>query len=111
MDEIINILILELRRGTLMLSVLSQLRERQYGYSLKERLAEQGIEIDQGSLYPLLRRLEKQGLLDSEWDLGEARPRRYYTLSAQGQAVLTAMIAEWRQLVEAMERVLPADNR
>lgn len=94
-----------------MLSVLSQLRERQYGYSLKERLAEQGIEIDQGTLYPLLRRLEKQGLLDSEWDLGEARPRRYYTLSAQGQAVLTAMIAEWRQLVEAMERVLPADNR
>ncbi|MDX9953063.1 MAG: helix-turn-helix transcriptional regulator [Anaerolineae bacterium] len=111
MDEIINNLILELRRGTLMLSVLSQLRERQYGYSLKERLAEQGIEIDQGTLYPLLRRLEKQGLLDSEWDLGEARPRRYYTLSAQGQAVLTAMIAEWRQLVEAMERVLPADNR
>ena len=111
MDEIINNLILELRRGTLMLSVLSQLRERQYGYSLKERLAEQGMDIDQGTLYPLLRRLEKQGLLDSEWDLGEARPRRYYTLSAQGQAVLTAMIAEWRQLVEAMERVLPADNR
>ncbi len=110
MDEIINNLILELRRGTLMLSVLSQLRERQYGYSLKERLAEQGMDIDQGTLYPLLRRLEKQGLLDSEWDLGETRPRRYYTLSAQGQAVLTAMIAEWRQLVEVMEQVLPADN-
>ncbi len=111
MDEIIQNLILELRRGTLMLSVLSQLRERQYGYSLKERLAEEGIDIDQGTLYPLLRRLEKQGLLDSEWDLGEARPRRYYVLSAQGHEVLKAMIAEWRQLVKVMEHVLPADNR
>jgi len=107
MDEIINNLILELRRGTLMLSVLSQLRERQYGYSLKERLAEQGMDIDQGTLYPLLRRLEKQGLLRSEWDVSETRPRRYYVLSANGQEVLAAMIAEWQQLVKVMEHLLP----
>lgn len=107
MDEIINNLILELRRGTLMLSVLSQLRERQYGYSLKERLAEQGMDIDQGTLYPLLRRLEKQGLLSSEWDVSETRPRRYYVLSSSGQEVLAAMIAEWQQLVGVMEHLLP----
>ncbi|HPD41807.1 MAG TPA: helix-turn-helix transcriptional regulator [Anaerolineae bacterium] len=110
MEEIIQNLILELRRGTLILSVLSQLRERQYGYALKERLAEQGVDIDQGTLYPLLRRLEKQGLLDSEWDVSEARPRRYYVLSEQGREVLTVMIAEWQQLVSVMEQVLAADK-
>ncbi|MBP8863086.1 MAG: helix-turn-helix transcriptional regulator [Anaerolineae bacterium] len=110
MEEIIQNLILELRRGTLILSVLSQLRERQYGYALKERLAEQGVDIDQGTLYPLLRRLEKQGLLDSEWDVSETRPRRYYVLSEQGREVLTVMIAEWQQLVSVMEQVLAADK-
>ncbi|HOC20214.1 MAG: PadR family transcriptional regulator [Chloroflexi bacterium] len=110
MEEIIQNLILELRRGTLILSVLSQLRERQYGYALKERLVEQGVEIDQGTLYPLLRRLEKQGLLDSEWDVSEARPRRYYVLSEQGREVLTIMVAEWQQLVSVMEQVLAADK-
>ena len=110
MEEIIQNLILELRRGTLILSVLSQLRERQYGYALKERLAEQGVDIDQGTLYPLLRRLEKQGLLDSEWDVSEARPRRYYVLSEQGREVLTIMVAEWQQLVSVMEQVLAADK-
>lgn len=110
MDDIVSNLILELRRGTLMLAVLSQLRERQYGYSLKERLAEQGMDIDQGTLYPLLRRLEKQGLLDSEWDTSEARPRRYYALNTQGREVLTAMAAEWRQLVDIVERLLPMSS-
>lgn len=110
MEEIIQNLILELRRGTLILSVLSQLRERQYGYALKERLVEQGVEIDQGTLYPLLRRLEKQGLLDSEWDVSEARPRRYYVLSEQGREVLTVMVAEWQRLVSVMEQVLAADK-
>ena len=110
MEEIIQNLILELRRGTLILSVLSQLRERQYGYALKERLAEQGVDIDQGTLYPLLRRLEKQGLLDSEWDVSEARPRRYYVLSEQGREVLTVMVAEWQRLVSVMEQVLAADK-
>lgn len=100
-------LISELRRGTLVLSVLSQLWEQQYGYSLKERLAERGIEIDQGTLYPLLRRLEEQGLLESEWTLEESRPRRYYRLNATGKQVFQTLAREWRALVTAMNRLLP----
>jgi DNA-binding PadR family transcriptional regulator len=99
-------LISELRRGTLVLSVLSQLEEQEYGYSLRERLAERGVEIDQGTLYPLLRRLEEQGLLDSVWSLGEARPRRYYQLNVTGQEVLHTLIQEWQSLVDAMHRLL-----
>ena len=99
-------LILELRRGTLVLNVLSQLEEQQYGYSLKDRLAEQGVEIDQGTLYPLLRRLEDQGLLESEWSLQDTRPRRYYRLNETGKRVLQTLIQEWRAITEAMNRLL-----
>lgn len=99
-------LISELRRGTLVLSVLSQLQEQAYGYALKERLTERGVEIDQGTLYPLLRRLEEQGLLQSEWSLTESRPRRYYQLNATGQAVLDTLTQEWQSLVDAMQKLL-----
>ena len=99
-------LISELRRGTLVLSVLSQLGEQAYGYSLRERLAERGVEIDQGTLYPLLRRLEEQGLLQSEWSLNESRPRRYYQLNATGEEALNTLIREWQSLVDAMHRLL-----
>ena len=100
-------LILELRRGTLVLTVLSQLTEPQYGYSLKERLADRGLEIDQGTLYPLLRRLEKQGLLESEWSVKGPRPRRYYVLNAAGREVLSMLANEWRALSDVLERLLP----
>jgi PadR family transcriptional regulator PadR len=103
-------LISELRRGTLVLSVLSQLREQEYGYSLKEHLADRGVAIDQGTLYPLLRRLEEQGLLQSEWVLGESRPRRYYQLNATGQEVLHTLTQEWQSLVDAMHRLLQEDH-
>lgn len=96
----------ELRRGTLVLSVLSQLSEQQYGYSLKERLSEQGVDIDQGTLYPLLRRLEEQGLLDSEWVLGESRPRRYYQINAQGREILQSLIYEWQTMVKALDQLI-----
>lgn len=96
----------ELRRGTLVLSVLSQLSEQQYGYSLKERLSERGINIDQGTLYPLLRRLEEQGLLDSEWVLGESRPRRYYQINAQGKKILQSLIHEWQAMVQALDQLI-----
>ena len=96
----------ELRRGTLVLSVLSQLGEQQYGYSLKERLSERGIEIDQGTLYPLLRRLESQGLLDSEWVLSESRPRRYYQINSKGKETLQTLTHEWRTMVEALAQLL-----
>ena len=108
--DLIENLMLELRRGTLVLSVLSELRQRQYGYSLKERLAQDGVEIDQGTLYPLLRRLEKQGLLDSVWQVEESRPRRYYVLSTAGQQVLETMSQEWRELVHVMDRMLDGGN-
>jgi len=96
----------ELRRGTLVLSVLSQLDEQQYGYSLKERLTENGIDIDQGTLYPLLRRLESQGLLDSEWVLTESRPRRYYQINAHGKEILQSLIHEWQSMVKALDQLI-----
>ena len=99
-------LISELRRGTLVLSVLSQLEEQQYGYSLREQLSEHNIEIDQGTLYPLLRRLESQGLLDSEWVLTGSRPRRYYRLNATGREVLDTLVHEWQNMVEAIDHLL-----
>ena len=99
-------LISELRRGTLVLCVLSQLQRQQYGYSLKEQLAEHNIEIDQGTLYPLLRRLESQGLLDSEWVVTGSRPRRYYQLNATGQEVLDTLVHEWQNMVKAINNLL-----
>jgi PadR family transcriptional regulator PadR len=99
-------LLSELRRGTLVLCVLSQLRERQYGYSLSQGLADKGMEVEQGTLYPLLRRLERQGLLDSDWTLEEARPRRYYVLSAKGRATLDDLAREWDGMVMVIDRML-----
>ena len=100
----------ELRRGVLVLAVLAQCREVQYGYSLKQQLSAGGLEINEGTLYPLLRRLEGQGLLASEWQVTEDRPRRYYKLSPTGAAVLEKLIVEWRELVSVVARVLPADE-
>ena len=104
-------LINELRRGTLVLTVLSQLEEMQYGYSLKQSLAEQGLDIDQGTLYPLLRRLERQGLLDSEWSLESSRPRRYYVLNEAGRETLRTLRQEWYRLTSVLERLLGKDAR
>ena len=99
-------LIYELRRGTLVLTVLSQLDEKQYGYSLKQLLAERGLEIEQGTLYPLLRRLEKQGLLESEWSLEGSRPRRYYVLSGAGREAFQTLKQEWHALTQVLEGIL-----
>ncbi len=96
----------ELRRGILVLAALSQLDKAKYGYALMGSLAELGLEIDQGTLYPLLRRLEGQGLLTSEWDVDGSRPRRYYVLSPAGQQVLEALTVEWRGLTAVMEQLL-----
>ncbi len=99
-------LISELRRGTLVLTVLSQLDEKQYGYSLVQLLAEKGVEIDQSTLYPLLRRLENQGLLESEWSVEGSRPRRYYVLSKTGEETLQQLKREWRALSDALDHLL-----
>jgi len=96
----------ELRRGMIVLAVLSQLDEPHYGYSLLKRLSDQGLEIDQGTLYPLLRRLESQGLLSSDWKIEGSRPRRYYVISRAGQEVLPRLKEEWNRIVSMMERML-----
>ena len=97
----------ELRRGSLVLAALSQLREPKYGYSLIEDLTQRGVQIEQGTLYPLLRRLEDQGLLRSEWNVDGSRPRRYYVLSAAGVQVLEALTEDWLQLTQALVGLLP----
>jgi DNA-binding PadR family transcriptional regulator len=98
----------ELRRGMVILAVLSRLEEPQYGYSLMAELAERDFEVEQGTLYPLLRRLEDQGLLESSWDTAGSRPRRYYQINANGRATLAALTEEWRGLTEVMEKLLSA---
>ena len=96
----------ELRRGILVLAALSQLKEEKYGYALINTMAEKGLEIEQGTLYPLLRRLESQGLLLSEWNVEGSRPRRYYVISPEGLRTLQKLANEWRELTNIMERLL-----
>jgi len=110
MDDQINTLRLELRRGVVVLAVLSQMDTARYGHSLIQQLAEQVLDIEEGTLYPLLRRLEKQGLLESEWEVGEARPRKYYRISPAGREVLNTLSAEWFATVEMMRRILGGEN-
>ena len=96
----------ELRRGILVLATLSQLKEAKYGYGLISSLAERGLDIEQGTLYPLLRRLESQGLLQSEWNVDGSRPRRYYMISSLGTDILAALASEWRDLTAVLENLL-----
>jgi len=105
-NEISENVTLELRRGVIVLAVLSQLSGERYGYSLLKSLSDLGLEVDQGTLYPLLRRLESQGLLESVWKLEEARPRRYYVISAQGKKLLPRLKAEWNSIVAVMKKML-----
>ena len=97
---------LELRRGSLILAVLASLRREQYGYSLRVALGEVGVEMEESTLYPLLRRLESQGLLVSEWREEEKLKKRFYRLSDEGEAVLTRLHAEWRRISDSLERIL-----
>ena len=97
---------LELRRGALVLAVLSQLRDAQYGYSLRQALADRGMPIEEGTLYPLLRRLEAQGLLASEWRIEDGPPRRYYRLNNAGDAMLAELTAIWNALTATMAGLL-----
>ena len=95
----------ELRRGAVVLAVLSQLRMAQYGYSLRQALAQHGMPIEEGTLYPLLRRLEEQGLLASDWRINDGPPRRYYILNPKGAKVLEELTANWHALVATMNRL------
>ena len=109
MDErqkTVDKLLLELRRGTVVLSVLSQLSAPKYGYSLVQSLEEKGMPIEAGTLYPLLRRLERQGLLQSEWETSGPKPRKYYVLSDEGREIRKKLCQQWRQMVISMETML-----
>ena len=105
-SEIVEKLRLELRRGALPLAVLAQLRNEHYGYSLRKEISKQGIEIDEGTLYPLVRRLEKQGLLTSEWRQDDKRRKRYYRISELGEDVLATLVIEWRELNGSIDQIL-----
>lgn len=105
-DALFDSLVLELRRGTIILSVLSQLREKQYGYSLTVLLQEKGVEVDAGTLYPLLRRLEKQELLESNWDTESAKPRKYYIMSEYGKEIYDRLCRQWADMVAVMNSLI-----
>ncbi len=100
---------LELRRGYLILAVLAQLKTERYGYTLRKALAEDGLAIDESTLYPLLRRLESQGLLVSEWREEDKRNKRFYRLSAGGKRMLKQLVEEWRSMNTSLEKILPKE--
>jgi DNA-binding PadR family transcriptional regulator len=97
---------LELRRGVLILAVLAELREEHYGYSLRKNLSLKGLDIDEGTLYPLIRRLEKQALLTSEWRQEDKRKKRFYKLSEVGETTLAKLSEEWRHVASTLEGIL-----
>lgn len=99
-------LVQELRRGTKILSVMSQVKTPQYGYSLVVLLQEKGVNIDANTLYPLLRRLESQGILQSSWDVESAKPRKYYQLSSTGETIYEKLKINWFQMSETMNKLL-----
>jgi PadR family transcriptional regulator PadR len=108
--ELFDSLRLELRRGCLILAVLAQLRQEHYGYTLRKALAEAGLEIEESTLYPLLRRLETQGLLTSEWREEERRNKRFYRLSDEGLRILETLLAEWRGINDSVDRIVESGN-
>jgi len=104
--SLIENLRLELRRGCLVLAVLAEIRDEQYGYTLRKGLSDRGMVIDEGTLYPLLRRLESQGLLVSEWREEEKRNKRFYRISRNGRIVLKQLLFEWQTIGLSLEEIL-----
>jgi PadR family transcriptional regulator PadR len=104
--QIFDSLRLELRRGCLIVAVLAQLRAEHYGYTLRKALADQGLAIEESTLYPLLRRLETQKLLTSEWREEDKRNKRFYKLSPQGETTLAQLLAEWNTINESLHKIL-----
>lgn len=109
-DELLLNFVLELRRGTLVLSVLSRMAEPKYGYALVQSLEKEGVRIDANTLYPLLRRLEKQGLLESVWETGGAKPRKYYRRTPLGDEIYAALCEQWREMAAGMESLLREED-
>jgi DNA-binding PadR family transcriptional regulator len=109
-DGVFDSLELELRRGTVVLAALSQLRRFRYGYELRQALADHGLLVEEGTLYPLLRRLESQGFLHSEWRTGQGPPRRYYRLSPDGERLYERLTKSWRELNDAIQSLQEGDG-
>jgi PadR family transcriptional regulator, regulatory protein PadR len=109
--QLLQNLSIELKRGTQIIIVLQALHNEQYGYSLLQDLESKGTPMEAGTLYPLLRRLESQGLLNSKWDTSEARPRKFYKLSEVGVEVLSRLLLVWQQLVLDMDVILKEDKK
>jgi DNA-binding PadR family transcriptional regulator len=105
-DDTYEKLRLELRRGSLVLAVLAALEDERYGYTLRKELADAGLAIEEGALYPMLRRLETQGLLTSEWREEDKRNKRFYRLSPDGAALLAELAAEWRAINASLTQLL-----
>ncbi len=101
---------LELRRGVLILAVLAELKDEHYGYSLRKNLINKGLDIDEGTLYPLIRRLEKQSLLTSEWRQENKRKKRFYRLSSTGEVTLKKLTDDWRQVTSTLSGILDSQN-
>lgn len=109
-EDLFEKLRVELRRGSLVLAVLGALREERYGYTLRQSLEDAGLPIEEGALYPLLRRLETQGLLTSEWREEAKRNKRFYKLSADGEAILAQLLGEWNAISESILRLTEKDS-
>ncbi len=110
-EEILENLLQELKRGTLVLSVLLNTSESTYGYSLVGNLQEMGIKVEQNTLYPLLRRLEKQGLLESQWDTNDSRPRKYYQLNKRGAEIKEALKLEWKSMKKIIDTLIEQGDK
>jgi PadR family transcriptional regulator PadR len=110
-SELFESLRMELRRGCLILAVLTQLRTEHYGYTLRKALADQGLAIEESTLYPLLRRLETQGLLTSEWREEEKRNKRFYRLSPAGRGIQAQLLTEWNGINDSLHRILAGSQQ
>jgi DNA-binding PadR family transcriptional regulator len=105
-DDFLSNQILELRRGTIVIATLSMLHHRHYGYGLLQALENSGVIVDAGTLYPLLRRFEKQGVLTSIWETSDTRPRKYYQLSKNGELFYRQLVGEWSEMTKIVEQLL-----
>ncbi|GCF95616.1 PadR family transcriptional regulator [Enterococcus florum] len=103
--DIVQSYITEMKRGSLVLAVLGSFQRPYYGYALLQELKDKGMMVEANTLYPLLRRLEKQGLLSSDWDTTESRPRKYYTVSEMGIAVRIDLLKEWQAMQASIEAI------
>lgn len=109
-DDVLSVHLQEIRRGSVVIACLTVLRQPQYGYSLLRILERAGVQVDGNTLYPLLRRLERQGLLTSDWNTEDTRPRKFYRVSPLGERILERLSAEWTQLDANLRRLLRGEG-